>query len=334
MKPHHVLVVGVGSIGERHTRCFLATGRARVAVCENNAELRRTVAQRYGCTDAYADLDAALAAERFDLVLIATPAHLHVPMASAVVRAGMNVLIEKPLSTSTDGVGELIRLAAGRGVQAAVAFTYRSHPLVRSMRSAVQSGRFGEPVQVVSVWGQHFPKYRPAYRSIYYTSRATGGGAIQDLLPHAINAVEYFVGPTERIMADADHKVLEGVEVEDTVHVIARHAGGVMACYSINQHQAPNENSITVICRRGTARFDLNGSRWLSMTEPGGEWNVEQTFSSERDDIYIAQANHYLDVLEGKAAPLCTVEEALHTLKVSLAILDFTDHPNWREIPA
>jgi len=208
------------------------------------------------------------------------------------------------------------------------------------MRAAIEEGRYGRPVQVVSTWGQHFPFYRPAYRTIYYTKRETGGGAIQDVLTHSINAGEFLVGPIEKLQADCAHQVLEGTTVEDTVHVITRHrgntggnAGGdVMGCYSLNQHQTPNENSITVICERGTIRFELHNSRWLSMDKPGGEWKVEETFSMERDDIFIAQAHYYCDVLEGKASPLCTLAEGLQTLKVNLAILDAADHPKWHGI--
>ena len=50
------------------------------------------------------------------------------------------------------------------------------------------------------------------------------------------------------------HQVLDGVEVEDTVHLLARH-GDVLASYCMNQYQAPNETSITVVCERGTAQF-------------------------------------------------------------------------------
>ena len=180
--------------------------------------------------------------------------------------------------------------------------------------------------------GRHFPKYRPAYRNIYYADRASGGGAIQDVLTHAVNAGEFLVGPVERVMANAAHQVLEGVSVEDTVHVIVRHRGHVMGCYSLNQHQAPNESATTVICERGTARFELNNARWLSMTEPGGEWKVEEAFSLERDDLFTAQANYYLDMLEGNAPPLCTIEEALQTLRVSLAILRSSEQQTWHEI--
>ena len=328
---HRLLIIGVGSIGERHLRCFKATGRADLSLCETNETLRRTVADRYDVAHCYADLDDAMNERAFDIALIAVPSHLHVSMATKLVDAGAHVFIEKPLSLSLDGIDGLLKLIAHKKVTSAVAYTYRSHPALRSMKQAIDGGRFGRPVQVVSVWGQHFPKYRPAYRQIYYTSRATGGGAIQDVLTHAINAGEFLVGPVDRVMADAAHRVLEGVDVEDTVHVITRH-GDVLGCYSLNQHQAPNENTITVICERGTARFDLNNARWQSMTEPEGGWKTEYQFSHERDDIFIHQANLFLDVIEGKAEPACTVAEALQTLRVNLAVLDASENPRWRSV--
>src|SRR5690606_32808909 len=131
-----------------------------------------------------------------------------------------------------------------RDVVAGVAYVYRAHPALEEMRQAIASGRFGRPVELVAVLGQHFPFYRPAYRTIYYRDRATGGGAIQDALTHVLNAGEWLVGPITRLACDAEHLVLDGVDVEDTVHLLARH-GRVMASYSLNQHQAPNESTIT-----------------------------------------------------------------------------------------
>ena len=148
--------------------------------------------------------------------------------------------MEKPLGTSLEGIETLRQSLGKRNLTAAVAYVYRANPILRAMKEAIAAGRFGRPVQVIAVAGQHFPAYRPAYREIYYRDRATGGGAIQDALTHVFNAAEWLVGPINRLLADAAHQVLEGVTVEDTVHVLARH-GSVMGCYSLNQHQAPDE---------------------------------------------------------------------------------------------
>ena len=57
-------------------------------------------------------------------------------------------------------------------------------------------------------------------------------------LTHLVNLAEWIVGPADRVLADASHQVLEGVDVEDTVHLLSRH-GPVMAAFALNQHQGP-----------------------------------------------------------------------------------------------
>jgi predicted dehydrogenase len=212
-----------------------------------------------------------------------------------------------------------------------VAYVYRSFPALRAMRQAIEMGRFGRPVEIVAVCGQHFPTYRPAYREIYYNDRTTGGGAIQDALTHVINAAEWLVGPVDRLVADADHQVLDGVSVEDTVHLLARH-GKVMASYTLNQHQAPNEVTLTVVCEGGTARFEFHEHRWRWLTTPGDPWQIDAIEPLERDALFIHQANTFLDVVEGKRPPACSLDEGLQTLKVNLAALASVKARAWQPI--
>ena len=321
---HRVLVVGTGSIGERHVRCFLQTGRAEVGICEINDDLRAQITDRYGITKTYSRLEDA-AAESWDAGLVATPAHLHIPMAAALAESGCSLLLEKPLSVSMAGVDELIEFVEKKKIPAMVAYVWRSHPGIKKLKEALDSGRFGKPLLIIVNTGQNFPTYRPAYRDIYYKNRATGGGAIQDGITHMFNAAEWLVGPITRICTDADHKVLEGVEVEDTVNSLTRH-GDVMGCFSLNQFQAPNEMTITVNCERGTVRFETHTQSWRWMVEPDEGWHIEPVVSKERDEMYIAQANRFLDTVEGKTAPLCSLKEALQTLRVNLAALTSADN--------
>jgi predicted dehydrogenase len=327
-----ILIAGVGSIGERHLRCFIASGRADVSFCEVNAPLRRKIAEQYGVEHSFDSFEGALAAKP-DAVVICTPAHLHVPMALAAARSEAHLLIEKPLSTSLEGVAALEQEIIQRQRIAAVAYVYRAHPALAAMREAIHSGRFGKAVQMVATFGQHFPLYRPAYRQTYYCNRATGGGAVQDALTHVINAGEWLVGSVERLVADAAHQVLDGVKVEDTVHVLTRH-GEVMGDFSLNQHQAPNEGTLTVICERGTARFEYHNARWRWMTEPGGDWHDESVGPLERDTLFLRQAGAFLDAIAGIKPPLCTLAEATQTLRVNLAILSSVEKQNWQTISA
>lgn len=322
-----ILVIGGGSIGERHLRCFLKTGRAEVSLCEVRPEIRQRIAGEYEIAGAYESLESALL-EHFDAAVVCTPAHLHIPMARMLADQKLALLIEKPLSITMEGVEEFARLVEASQLPVSIAYVYRAHPVLQSMKQAIDSGRFGNPVQLVMNGGQHFPFYRPAYREIYYTKHETGGGAIQDALTHMLNASEWLIGPVTRLVADAEHCVLEGVDVEDTVHLIARH-GDVLANYSLNQHQAPNETTITVICDQGAARFETQNLRWVSCTEPGEPWFIEHEIRMERDDLFIKQADAFLNYLEGESPAACTLAEGMQTMRVNLAALESSRTGQW-----
>lgn len=326
---HKLLIVGVGSIGERHLRCFLSTGRADAVFVEINDSLRQTIAERYS-VPGFKSLDEALATNPTAAVVCA-PAHLHIPISTTLAEHGLHLLIEKPLSTSFDGIDRLQTIVAEKRLTAGVAYVYRSHPLLTSMRTMLQDGHFGKPVELIAVSGQHFPTYRPAYRQIYYTDRATGGGAIQDALTHVINAGEWLLGPVERLVADAAHQVLEGVSVEDTVHLLARQ-GGVMASYSLNQHQAPNEFTLTVVCERGTIRWESHENLLRTMLAPSSVWHDETIAPLERDTLFVRQADQFLTSIEGSLPTMCSIEEGLQTLRVNLAALASADGGSWQTI--
>lgn len=327
---HRVLIVGVGSIGERHLRCFLQTQRANLWVCEPNEELRHRIEDTYKLERSSASLEELLT-DPPDAAVICTPSPIHVPLAIQLTNAGVHLLIEKPLSTSMQGVDELTATARQQKTTIAIAYVFRSNPSISAMREALQSGRFGEPRQLVFASGQYFPFYRPAYRDIYYASRETGGGAIQDALTHGINAAEWLIGPMTEVAADAGHQVLEGVDVEDTAHVIARH-DRVMASYSLNQYQAPNETSFTIVCESGTLRCQLHCARWEWQISPEDHWNEGGQYPLERDEMFVRQANMFLDAIEQKRRPLCTLNEGIQTLRANLAILQSVDDRSWQKI--
>ena len=298
-----------------------------MSLCEVRDELRAQLAERYRLDQTYALLDEALT-EPWDAGIICTPAHLHIKMAAQFAERSIGFLIEKPLSTTLEGIDELRAVVESRKLPVSVAYVLRQHPALAGMKRALSEGRFGRPVEVVMTGGQHFPFYRPAYRDIYYAKHETGGGAIQDALTHTLNAAEWLVGPITKLVADAEHCLLPGVEVEDTVHILTRH-GSVLGSFSLNQHQPANETTLTVICERGMLRWESHNRRWLSCLEPEAPWTIEEEFAIERDDLFISQANAFLDQLEGTGGPACSLAEAFQTLKVNLAALRSLSEGAW-----
>ena len=328
---HDILVIGAGSIGERHIRCFLKTGRARVSVCEIDRALLDRIENDYDLSQSCEDLgDALLSNPR--AVVIAAPAHLHIPMAIRAAEAGCHLLIEKPLSTDISGVEDLKRRVIEQRLVAQVGYTFRHHPLVATVKDPSDQGRWGLPLQLTIVSGQHFPTYRPAYRDIYYARHETGGGAIQDALTHFLDTAQWWLGSIDRLTGDMEHLSLKGVEVEDTVNVLARH-GNIMASYNFNQHQYPNESIFTLVCEKGTLRLELCANRLRIMDRPDGEWEDEISNAFQRDDIFVNQANSFLDAIEGQPSISCTIDEAKHTIGCQMALLEEANQsPRWQTV--
>jgi len=322
-----ILIIGVGSIGARHVKCFQKTGDARVSICEIDDLQREQVQSQFGIERVYADVEVALA-EPHDAVVVATPAQWHIPFAQQAAEVGLHALIEKPLSVSTRGLQQLVDTTARQQLVAAVAYVYRAHPALAAMKTALDAGRFGRPLQLVAVSGQDFARYRPAYRNTYYRDHAAGGGAIQDALTHLLNAGEWLLGPIERLVADAEHQNLSGVEVEDTVHILARHAD-VLASYALNQHQSPNETTITVACEEATVRFDFFRRHFAWMNRGEDVWQGEPGAAWEGNELFIAQARSFLQAITLGSAPLCGLEEGAQTLRANLAALASARGGEW-----
>jgi len=160
MPKHRVLVIGVGSIGERHLRCFQATGRAELSLCEVNETLGADVAHRYGVTETFARFEDALAA-RPEIAVIATPAQLHVAQATRLAATHVHLLIEKPLGISLDGVDQLRAVVADQRLTVAVGYVSHLYPCLNAMRRALIEGRFRRPVQIVVTCGQALPYLPP-----------------------------------------------------------------------------------------------------------------------------------------------------------------------------
>lgn len=324
---NRILIIGLGSIGERHLRCFLSTGRATVTGCDANAPLLSTIAQTYGVATA-TDWRQALDQGRFDAAVICTPAHLHVPIADELLQRGLHVLIEKPLSQSLAGVTELIATHQRSGRQVAVAYVLHVYPILSAVRELLQSGTFGPVLHATSTSGQYFPGGRPAhtvhYSKTYYRDRKTGGGAIQDALTHTANWIESVLGPTDSVMCDCAHQALPEVTVEDTVNLSARH-GNTLVNYTLNQFQAPNEATLQFNTATGSVKVELHNRRWGVLRLGEKDWTWTEVPALDRDAPFIEQANRFLDLIEGQPSRLCSLQAAVQTLRFNLAALASAD---------
>ncbi len=184
-----VAVVGLGHIAQ--TAVLPAFEHAKrnarlVALVSGNESKRRTLSRRYGVKAyGYDDLDACLADPDVDAVYIALPNNLHKDCAVRAARAGVHVLCEKPMATSSSDCEAMMRAARDADVKLMIAYRLHFEEANLSTVDLVTSGKLGEPRFFTSEFS-----YQVNPGNIR-TEDDVGGGALWDLGVYCINAARY-----------------------------------------------------------------------------------------------------------------------------------------------
>lgn len=145
MSPVGVALVGYGYWGPNLARNIAASRSARlVAVCDASAERRAQAEASYLGSAMCGDLSEALAMPEVEAVFIATPVFTHHALATAALRAGRHVFVEKPIAGTAAEAWDLVALASEVDRCLMVDHTFLYTGAVRKVRELVESGEIGK----------------------------------------------------------------------------------------------------------------------------------------------------------------------------------------------
>ncbi|MGH8080656.1 MAG: Gfo/Idh/MocA family protein, partial [Lysobacter sp.] len=146
MKRLRAGLVGAGFIGPWHIDAIRRLGHVEVAaIAGSSLASAQARADELGIAQAYGDWRELIEDPLIDVVHIATPNHLHHPIALAAIANGKHVVCDKPLADTVEQARELLAAARAAGVFHAVTFNYRGNPLVQQARIAIAEGQIGRP---------------------------------------------------------------------------------------------------------------------------------------------------------------------------------------------
>jgi predicted dehydrogenase len=253
-----------------------------VALCDPDPRALAEATRVSGVTRTYADYKAVIDAADIDAVVIATPNHVHSPIAHAAVAAGRHVLCEKPLGMSHEETEAMAAAAERAGVVNMTAFTYRFIPAIRWMKHLLDEGALGTVYHVrirrLQDWGD---------RDLGWRQRRdmAGSGELGDMLAHRIDYVHYLIGPFARVVANTKQLLAERrdasgaakpADVEDWVAVIADLANGATAVLESSKMAfgrgsgATGEDHVEVNGSQGSFVYRLERPHELLIGRPGG----------------------------------------------------------------
>ena len=230
MADHGFGIIGCGMIAEYHVRAINEIAGASVLAAfsrsaENGSKIQG-IAE--GDCKVYDDLDAMLKHPGLDVVCVCTPSGAHLEPSVAAARAGLHVIVEKPLEITTTRCDAIIEACDEAGVRLCAIFPSRFSEANIQLKSAIDSGKFGR----LTLGDTYIKWWRT---QAYYDSggwrgtwKLDGGGALMNQAIHNVDLLQWLMGEVETVTALTATLAHERIEVEDTAVAALRFKNGAL----------------------------------------------------------------------------------------------------------
>lgn len=371
-QPIRMGMVGGGPgafIGPVHRRAAELDGAIRlVAGAFSSSPARsREAGQGYGIDPAraYASLDDLLAGEAgrpdgIEMLVVATPNHLHLEAAARALEAGLAVMSDKPATATYDEALTLRDVVARTAGVYGLTFTYTGYAMVREARALVAAGAIG-PVRRVDVrylqgWLAH-PVERAGNKQAAWRidpSAAGPGGCIGDIGVHAFNLAEFVAGVPVSEINPTLRAAVPGRRIDDDATVLLRFANGASGSLLASQVAAGERNnlSVQVYGERGGIAWSheapdvlklMSGDGAVQLRYAGSEGLSDAAHRASRlpaghpEGYVSAFANLYRDFVDrirGDGAPMLPgIEEGVRAMGFVKSAVDGNDR-GWTKLAA
>ena len=349
-----LLVIGCGSIGTRHARNAKRLG-LELMLCDPNASRLEELSRELGATAVYSDFEQAARASGADAALIATPSHLHIAPAMAMLDAGMHVMMEKPLCPSSADVESLKARVQTSDRIFMMAHTFRFRAEWQAIKRLLDTQPVGRVLSAEFLGGWYLPDwhFREDYRTEYAAQRKQGGGVMLTSMSHFFDVVSWFFGDIDAVVGAKMRLSGLDVDVDDAVMCTARTTGGVAVTLNEDFLARCPRRSFRVNGEHGYVEADFNQKvlrlwdarqkRFLPGEDPerdrkglfriledGIGYEVEpvtRPLEYSGNDAYLAEMEHFVGLVSrNQPDPDLGIDAGIKVLKAieSAGIVDWT----------
>jgi predicted dehydrogenase len=335
MQKIRIAIAGAGLIGRAHMRIVQDSPQCTLSAIVDPAPSAVQIAAQAG-VPLYATLDALMAQDRPDGIVLATPNHLHVPQALQCIAANLPVLIEKPVAT-TLAEGQKLLAATEENKARVLVGHHRAHsPIMAKAKEVVDSGRLG---RLVSVVGSAMFFKPDGYFADGPWRTQIGGGPILINMVHEVHNLRMLCGDITAVQAFASNAT-RGFAVEDTVAINLRFANGVLGSFMLSDTAASprsweqtsqenkayttysDEDCYAIAGTHGSLAVPTMRLKTYPRAEDRSWWKEFESgvVGMVRDDPLKHQMEHFANVIRGTATPLVSVRDGVENLRVVDAI--------------
>ena len=310
--------MGLGSIGKRHLRLareLLPDADIRVL---RHQECESTPEYANGC---FSNLEQAIDFAP-QIAVISSPATFHLSVAQSLGRAGVHLLVEKPLSSSINGIPLFLDSCREQGVVMLTGYNLRFLPSLQRFRSLLSENLIGKVLSVRCEVGQYLPSWRPDtdYRQGVSARLELGGGALLEL-SHELDYLRWIFGEVDWVKATLSRQSNLEINVEDTAHLILGFLpkeDGRRLIGTVNMDFVRHDATRICMAIGENGSLSWNGLTGVIEHLEGGlnEWCEIFRYQHQHDDSYLAEWRHFLACIGEQIPPLISGEDGLKVLQI------------------
>lgn len=326
-----IALAGMGLIGREHARLLRRHPDTELVAIADPAPEAAEAAAALGVPH-FDDYREMMDAVEPDGMIVALPNHLHLEAGLEVVKRGIPLFMEKPVTDTIEDGLKLVAAAKAAGVPIMVGHHRRHASDIQQAREIIASGRIGRILAVNGLW---LAKKPLDYFSVAWR-REPGGGPILINLIHDIDTLRYICGNVVRVQAVTSNTG-RGFAVEDTVAVILTFENGALGTFLLSD-AVPSPFVWDTAAKQALYLAHQPGDCYIiggdkgTLTVPSlhvwthendGDWRdpLQRTHRGGfHNDCYLAQVDNLVSVIRDGAQPLVNGMDALHTLATVEAI--------------
>ncbi len=316
----HFLIIGCGSIGQRHMNNLQAMGYD-VTGCDPDLARINLIKRRFGI-GVFDNLRQALSND-YDAALICVPTSLHLPLAIEVAKRGMHLFIEKPLSHSYERIDELQSIVRKKKVTVLVGCNTRFLPSLVLAQKFIKENRIGKILSARVECGFYLPYWHPHedYRNSYSAKKHLGGGVIFDDI-HEIDSLMWLLGEVQEVFCCKDTLSNLEINTEDIAEIILRFQSKTIAQIHLDYLQKTYRRQYMFIGEKGDIIWDYIGQEVRLYLKKTNQWQVfQESINTKREVMFLNEMEHFINCIQGKERSVNDLDFSKKILKVALACL-------------
>lgn len=329
------LIVGCGSIGERHLYNLQRLGITDLIVCDQDKTKANHLAQKYKVRKFY-ELDSALLTDS-DFTFICTDPKSHLEIANKCLDANLHLFIEKPLASEPNGVKRMLKRADSRKLHVAVGYNWRLNHSLRILKKLIPSIK---PKLISAVWGSNIQNWRPGtdWKNHYVLKK--GGGIILDA-SHEYDYVRWLLDDEVKSVYCKTQKITNiKTETEGIATITMTFKKGTIANFILDYVRPEYTRTCHIIGENGDLRwkyapkkaswkkYDSKANSTVTLNLLNGK-KLTKNLVLKTNEMYVDEAELFLDCIIHNRKPAVDGWDGLKTLKIGHAILNSakTDKP-------